>query len=276
MTASDIPNTKVGVLDKAMAVLRAFPRGGVALTPAEIALRTDLPLPTVYRLAQAMAEHGMLERDGARFQLGVTLLHLGALVAEGMDLRRQARPHLQWLAERTGENVELHIRHGADRTPIEVIPSPQSLRPIVDIGAPISLHAGSGGKALLAWLPLAEATALARASAARVKTERQLDLTTLPAELAQTRAQGWAFSDSEGRTGIASIAAPIFDASGEAVGVILLSAPSVRLPARKRQLYTPLVVEAAQRASRDLGYHPAAGQSAASSNEREGQANDAR
>ncbi len=254
MTASEIPGTKVGVLDKAMAVLRAFPRGGVALTPLEIAARTDLPLPTVYRLAQSLAEHGMLERDGARFMLGVTLLHLGALVAEGIDLRRQVRPHLRWLAERTGENVELHIRHGADRMPIEFVPSSQNLRPIVDIGAPVSLHAGSGGKVLLAWLPPRQAATLAAASAARVETERPLDLATLPAELARIRAQGWAISEGEGHTGIASIAAPIFDAAGEVVGALLLSAPAVRLPARKRQAYTPLVVEAAQRASRDLGY----------------------
>ncbi len=281
MAASHIPSTKVGVLDKAMAVLRAFPRGGVALTPLEIAARTDLPLPTVYRLAQSLAEHGMLERDGARFMLGVTLLHLGALVAEGIDLRRQVRPHLRWLAEQTGENVELHIRHGADRMPIEFVPSSQNLRPIVDIGAPVSLHAGSGGKVLLAWLPPHQAATLAAASAARVETERQLDLETLPAELARIRAQGWAISEGEGHTGIASIAAPIFDAAGEVIGALLLSAPAVRLPARKRTAYTPLVVEAARRASRDLGYrgdeHDEGGRAMAPAAEkREDQARDAR
>jgi len=276
MGASDVPSTKVGVLDKAMAVLRTFPRGGDALTPLEIAARTELPLPTVYRLAQSLTEHGMLERDGARFKLGVTLLHLGALVAEGIDLRRQVRPHLRWLAERTGENVELHIRHDADRIPIEFVPSTQNLRPIVDIGAPISLHAGSGGKVLLAWLPPQRSAALARASAARVPTERPLDLATLPGELERVRAQGWAISEGEGHSGIASIAAPIFDATGAVVGAVVLSAPAVRLPARKRQAYTPLVVEAARRASRDLGYQDDTGRDAASTYERAGQSNDAR
>lgn len=276
MAASDVPSTKVGVLDKAMVVLRAFPRGGVALTPLEIATRTDLPLPTVYRLAQALAEHGLLERDGARFMLGVTLLRLGALVAEGIDLRRQVRPHLRWLAERTDENVELHIRHGSDRIPIEFVPSTQNLRPIVDIGAPISLHAGSGGKVLLAWLPPRQSAALATASAARVQTERPLDLATLPGELEQVRAQGWAISEGEGHSGIASIAAPIFDATDEVVGAVVLSAPAARLPMRKRQAYIPQVVEAARRASHDLGHRNDAGCDTASSTESTGQSKDAR
>ena len=275
MAVSTVTCTKVGVLDKAMAVLGAFPRGGVALTPAELAARTNLPLPTVYRLAQSLAEHGMLERDGSRFLLGVALLHLGMLVAEGMDLRRQARPHLLWLAERCDETVELHIRHGADRIPIEFVPSSQGLRPVVDIGAPISLHAGSGAKVLLAWQPRREALALATASAARIPTVRPLDLATLATELDQTRAQGWAISEGEGHSGIVSIAAPVFDASGAVVAAILLSAPSTRLPMRRRTRLTPLVVEAAQRTSRDLGYHPPAERVAteprSTDSEREGQ-----
>lgn len=271
MTSSDIPITKVGVLDKAMAVLRAFPRGGVALTPLEIAARTDLPLPTVYRLAQSLAEHGMLEREGARFMLGVTLLHLGALVADGIDLRRQVRPHMLWLAERTGENVELQVRRGADRIPIEFIPSSQNLRPFVDIGARLSLHAGSGGKVLLAWLPTQQGLALATASATRVKTERPLDLDTLPEELARTRAQGWMFSDGEGIAGVSSISAPIFDATGAVVGAMLVSAPSVRLPARVRRIIAPLVVEAAERASQDLGYRKDAAYDTTAHIERKGQ-----
>lgn len=107
--------------------------------------------------------------------------------------------------------------------------------------------------ALLAWLPQRETLALARTSAARVATPRPLDLATLATELEQTRAHGWAFSDGERHAGVASIAAPIFDASGAIGAAMLLSAPSARLPARRARLI-PLVVEAAQRVSHDLGY----------------------
>src|SRR5688500_8184512 len=79
--------SKVAVLDKVLAVLRVFPRGDVAFAPREICARTGLSLPTVYRLAGALEEHGVLEKDGERFKLGLSLLHLGARVAWGIELR---------------------------------------------------------------------------------------------------------------------------------------------------------------------------------------------
>src|SRR5467141_3325495 len=105
--------TRVGVLDKAVTILSVFSRGDLALSPLEIATRTGLPLPTVYRLAQALSEHGLLMKDGQSFRLGMTLLRLGMLVAESIDVRRQALQHLKWLNEQTEENAELHIRHEA-------------------------------------------------------------------------------------------------------------------------------------------------------------------
>src|SRR5437764_14491759 len=115
MDTAEIRETKVGELDNAMAILLAFPAGNVALSPQEIAARTDMPLPTVYRLAQALCEHGMLMKDGARFRLGMTLLRLGMMVAEGIDVRRQVQGYLRWLNEQTEENAELHIRQEETR-----------------------------------------------------------------------------------------------------------------------------------------------------------------
>src|SRR6266567_4687245 len=93
--------TRVGVLDKAMSILSAYSRGDLALSPLEIATRTGLPLPTVYRLAQALSEHGLLMKDGQRFRLGMTLLRMGMLVAEGIahfDVDQSFDPH-QFYAE---------------------------------------------------------------------------------------------------------------------------------------------------------------------------------
>jgi len=252
MRATDAVRTKVGVLDKAMAILRIFPRGDVALGPREISARTGLSLPTVYRLARALEEHGLLEREGERFKLGLELLHLGARVAGGIELRREVMPHLEWLSERTGENAELHIRREETRVPVELVRSSQNLRPFVEIGAPLPLHLGAAGKVLLAWLPEEKQGALAAASAARFGGTEAFD--ALRERLRQVRMEGWAASDGERSPGVAAIAAPVFGAGGEVEGALLLSAPSVRLPAKQRRKFIPLVREAAARASRDLGY----------------------
>lgn len=246
--------TKVGVLDKVMAVLHAFPRGDVRLDPQSVAARTGLSLPTAYRLMQAMREHGLLEKDAEGYRLGIALLHLGGRVADGMELRREALPHLKWLNERTGENAELHVLRQDARIPIEVVRSAANLRPFAEVGAPLPVHVGASGRVLLAWLPPDEGVALAASSAARFGAGEPADADAVREKLRETRRMGWADSDGERSPGVASVAAPIFDAAGQGVGAVVLSGPSVRLTAGERVRCAPLVREAAARASRDLGY----------------------
>jgi len=254
MDVPDMRETKVGVLDKAMSILLVFSRGDAVLLPQEIAERTDLPLPTVYRLAQALSEHGLLLKEGPRFRLGMTLLRLGMLVAEGIDVRRQASRHLKWLNEQTGENAELHMRQEETRLVIEVVSSPHNLRPFADVGVPLPLHQGAAGKVLLAWLPPAQCETLALASATRFGREKDFDLRHFHTELEVVRTEGWATSEGERSSGVSAIAAPIFAASGQVTGAITLVAPSARLGDEQRLRYIPLVRTAAQRASYDLGY----------------------
>jgi IclR family acetate operon transcriptional repressor len=253
MDGSEIRETKVGVLDKAMAILLAFPAGNTALSPQEIAARTNMPLPTVYRLAQALCEHGMLMRDGQQFRLGMTLLRLGTMVAEGIDVRRQVQGYLRWLNEQTEENAELHIRQDETRIVIEVVSSPHNLRPFADIGAPLPLHRGAAGKVLLAWIPVVERDMLIDASVARFN-DQQFDKGAFVQELVQVRVQGWAYSDGERASGVSALAAPIFEVGNRQVGALTLVVPAARLGEEQRIRYIPLVQEAARRASYDLGY----------------------
>lgn len=246
--------TGVGVLDKIVEILHAFPRGNVDLSPQVISARTGLPLPTVYRLLRALGEHELVERKGSHYRLGLALLHLGTRVAEGVEIRRQAFPHLEWLNEKTGENAELHIRREETRVPLELVRSSHNLRPFVEIGASLPLHLGAPGKVLLAWLPEEKRDALAAASAARFGGESPFDEQALREQLSRIRAEGWAASDGERSPGVGAIAAPVFDAGGEVAGAVLISAPSVRLSEKRVRELAPLVREAASRASLDLGH----------------------
>jgi DNA-binding IclR family transcriptional regulator len=254
MDSVEEADTRVGVLDKAMTILQVFPRGDSALSPQEIAERTGLPLPTVYRLAQALSGHGLLMKQGQRFRLGMTLLRLGAQVAEGISVREQALGHLKWLNQQTGENVELHIRYEETRIAVEQVRSLHNLRPFVDMGAPLPLHLGAGGKVLLAWLPPLEREGLIAASVARFGKRQNFDLHKLNTELERIGKFGWAASEGERAAGISAIAAPIFDVKEQVAGALILAAPTVRLGPQERDRFMPIVCEAARRVSHDLGY----------------------
>ncbi|HVB73980.1 MAG TPA: IclR family transcriptional regulator [Ktedonobacteraceae bacterium] len=254
MDSTVIRDTKVGVLDKAMRILQVFPGGDVALTPQQIARSTGMPLPTVYRLAHVLSEHGWLMKEGQQFRLGMTLLRLGAMVAEGIDVRSRSLPHLRWLKEQTSENSELYIRSNESRVALEVVRSPHNLGAFVEIGAPLPLHVGAGGKVLLAWLPDQEQSDLIAASVALYSNYPLSDMQALKSVLAQIRDKGWAMSEGERASDVGAIAAPIFDVSKQIVGAMVLAVPIVRLGEKERAAYVPLVCDAARRASLDMGY----------------------
>ena len=249
----------VGVLDKVVAILELFPNGATRLDPRAVSVELGITAPTAYRLMKSMAEHGLLEQEGKGYRLGVTLLHLGSRVADGLEVRHVARAHMEWLRDRTQENAELHLRHGGSRVPIEIVSSRLNLRPMGQVGVPFPLHVGASSKVLLAWLEPDESEALARASHANHREDRAFDAAGLADQLGTVRGQGWAFSDSEREVGVASVAAPIRDHFGVVVAALVLSAPSVRL------LEKPVVdaaiqatVEAAGRVSHGLGFIAAA------------------
>lgn len=248
------PVSSVAVLDKVMAILHTYNRDDTRLEPRKVAERTGFALPTVYRLMQAMAAHQLLEKDGSAFRPGVALLWLGGVGAAAFDLRRAVLPHLDWLNARTGENAEMHVRRGPARVAVEVVLSSQNLRPFLEVGAAFPLHVGASSKALLAWLPPTEAETVAVASRDQFAAGDDFAVDRFHASLRRARTRGWIDSDGERETGVAAVAAPIFDVHGEVAAAMVLGGPSTRLTARKRKELAPLVCEAAENASRDAGY----------------------
>ncbi len=246
--------SEVGVLDKVMAILHTFRDGSTRLQPPTVAQQLGFAPPTAYRLMKSMAEHGLLDHDTDGYRLGMTLLNLGARVADGLDLAQMARRHLVKLRDDTAENAELHLRHGAMRVPIEVMTSPQNLRPMGQVGVPWPLHGGASSKVLLAWLPEAERRDLIRASLAANPPDRTFDVEAWERELARTREHGWASSDGEREKGVSSVAAPVYDRTGHVAAAMVASAPTSRLGrAATRSKVARQVVAAADRLSQAIG-----------------------
>lgn len=138
----------VGVLDKAVGVLRALQHHG-PLGLAELQRATDLPRATAHRLAVALEEHGLVRRDEAgRFCLGFELIALGRTAADAFPLADIGRPLLMDLRDRTGESVQLFVREGDERRCVLSLQSPHGLRWIVPEGARLPLGVGSAGRVL--------------------------------------------------------------------------------------------------------------------------------
>jgi DNA-binding IclR family transcriptional regulator len=202
------------VLDKAVGVLWATAAEPCGL--AELCQRTGLPRATAHRLAVGLEVHGLLHRgsDG-RWRPGPTLGELAS--HSGDPLLEAAAAVLPRLRDLTGESVQLYRRDGMHRVCVAVSEPSSGLRDTVPIGARLSMGAGSGAKVLTAWAdPVTQRAVLADA----VFTERTL---------IEVRRRGWAQSVAERESGVASVSAPVRNATGQVVAAVSVSGPLDRI-----------------------------------------------
>jgi DNA-binding IclR family transcriptional regulator len=224
--------SSVGVLDKAVVVLGCLRDGPASL--AELVERSGLSRATAYRLAVALEVHGLVARDDAgRFGLGP---HLYELAAAGRvdPLLLAADGVLERLSASTHESAQLYRRVGDVRRCVAAAERASGLRDTVPVGADLPMTAGSAAQVLLAWEPAADAARLAAGSKFS------------PATLAAVRRRGWAASVGEREAGVASVSAPVFDATGAVVAAVSVSGPIDRLTRTPGTLHAEAVVAAAK------------------------------
>lgn len=209
----------VGVLDKALLVLRAIEAHG-PLALQELQERTGLPRATAHRLASALADHGLVRRDDSgAFVLGWALVGLGRAAMQHGPLLELAAPIMEALRAKTGESVQLYVREGDMRRCVLSLESPHGLRWIVPEGALLPMSVGSAGR-LLMGAPVAKG--------------------------------GWLASVGEREAGVASVSAPVLDVTGQIVAALSVSGPIERLSRKPGDRHGVAVVAAARRLTAGL------------------------
>jgi DNA-binding IclR family transcriptional regulator len=202
--------TGVGVLDKAVHVLRAV--GERPLSLAALQSATGLPRATAHRLAVALESHGLLRRDDeGRFDLGPELASLGREAAVRFPLAEVALPVIEQLRDHTGESAQLFVREGHSRRCVVSLQSPHALRWIVPEGVLFPLDVGSAGRVLSGVTP----------------------------------AQGWIESVEEREAGVASVSAPVRDGDGQVIAAVSVSGPIERMSREPGRVFGSRVVAAA-------------------------------
>ncbi|MEJ2860639.1 IclR family transcriptional regulator [Actinomycetospora flava] len=217
----------IGVLDKAVVVLRAAAATPCAL--GELCERTGLPRATAHRLAVGLEAHRLLARDAdGRWRPGPALGELAH--GHGDPLLAAAEEVLPELRDLTGESVQLYRRDGSDpsvRVCVAAAEPASGLRDTVPVGVRVSMTAGSGAKVLAAW-------------------SRDPSTFTEPV-LEEVRRRGWAQSVAEREAGVASVSAPVRDATGVVVAAVSVSGPVDRIGRRPGARWADALLTAARR-----------------------------
>ena len=215
---------------------------------------TGLHPSTAFRILASLIEHGFVERSTAgHYWLGVRLLQLGNQVHGQLDLRREARPVMEWLRDRTGETVNLSVREGDEVVYVERATTPRIMRVEQVIGGRAPLHVTAAGKLFLADDGAAACRDYIERTGLPARTPYSIvDPDTLCRSVRDISRQGYTLDDQEAELGVGCIGAPVRDASGRLVAGLSVSAPIER----RRDDWIPWVLQAATEISARLGHCP--------------------
>jgi DNA-binding IclR family transcriptional regulator len=246
----------VNVLSKADRVLELLADQG-EMPIAALIEALEEPRTSVYRLLESMQELGWVEPGARRgqYRLGIKVFRLGAAVSQRFDERQAALPVMERLHEQTGETVFLCVRRGLEAVCIERIDGARVQILELRLGGRLPLHVGGAPRALLAFADKSLWDEYLLRAPLTTYTNKTLNTPELVRQaLAEDLDTGVVISDEDVTVGIASIAAPIFNHTGEVRAAISLAGVVPALLGEHRQRHVSMIRNAADEVSRSLGY----------------------
>lgn len=215
----------VRAVTRAIDILKCFEGETQSLSVTDIRHKVPLSRPTLYRLLDTLVTGQMLHVEGEpqRYRLGRTIAVLCRSWSAALEVDAAAKPILEGLRDSTGESCALFELRGERQFCIVEARSRHALAMTRGVGEMTDGFHGASGIAILAWRPLDEALRIAAgATSAGVPPITEVDLRA-------TRRNGYAVSHGAIFKGAASIAAPVFDQTGEVFGSLGAFGPSARM-----------------------------------------------
>lgn len=227
-----------------------------------IAARLGTPRSTTHRMLSSLVQDGYLHHIPYRgYLLGPKLLFLGTRAMEQRPLAALARPHLELLAQQTGDTVHLGIVEGDEVFYLDKISGTKGLEMRSRIGQRMPLASTGIGKALMLGMDEARWDALyRRACAAHEAQPEKPPLRPWDdylAEMRRYREQGVVFDLEENEMGIRCVGAPVRDIGGQVVAALSVASALPYMPEDRMARLAPVVRQRAESISKELGWKPA-------------------
>jgi DNA-binding IclR family transcriptional regulator len=238
-------------VERAAALLRAVADAqGPSATATALAEAVGLNRTTTWRLLSTLEHQRLvsLDRRTGWYSLGFGLVDLAAQ-AGGTSLARAAGGVLKRLANQTGETAAMAVVRGGALTYVSEAVA-EAVVSVTWQGRPVSLHATSTGKVLLAFSPPEEAEELlALPRGGRLQRYTSTTITSRAAlrkELARVRERGFAVCRGEFEESAWGVSAPVLDVAGRPVAVLSIWGPPERLTARRFDTLGGLAIAGAE------------------------------
>ena len=214
MPAQDKPAKEfapVKSADRVMAVMEALGGRRERPTMSQLSVELGIPLSSLHGLLRTMQQRGWVETDetGSLYRIGVRALMIGSSYARADDAVLAARPVLDWLSEETNETVHHGRLIGPDILYLAKRESRFMVRVHSSVGQRIPAHAASLGKAILAAESDEWVVERLRWPLVPLTPNTIVERDALLADLAATRARGYASEWQESDVGLGCVAVSI-------------------------------------------------------------------
>jgi DNA-binding IclR family transcriptional regulator len=239
-------------VSKALTLLDAFTAEKPELTLSELARRAGAHKSSAFRLLSTLEAHGFVEKSpsGRGYRLGWKPLELSGRLLGRYELRELAAPHMEELAQKSGEIVHLSILDGAEIVYLDKRGRSQPLTVSTTVGGRSPAHVSAMGKVLLAGLQAGEVQRLLGGRPLKRFTPTTItDRRRLARELQTIRRQGFALDNEEAFPGIRCVAAPLRGRAGRVLAALSLTVPAQRMGARRQAELKDWVTDTAARIS---------------------------
>jgi DNA-binding IclR family transcriptional regulator len=215
---------------RVLALMLTFSADDNTLTARQLAERTGIALPSVYRYITLLRETGLLAGDErGSYRLSARLIGLAKAAEAAESIIDVADPVMRNLAAQTGETVILVRLIGRSAVCVHRVQSAQRLRISFEPGQPLPLERGASARLLLASLtPDVRKEYLAPLAERDPEAAALLEKRVLAAGQ-----QGFATSEEEIDKGVWAASAQVTQGK-RVVGVLTVPSPLVRAPAEQR------------------------------------------
>lgn len=256
-TAAASPRTSSGGLGRAIRLLDLVVSEG-PLRFAELLEISGIPKATLHRLLHELMDERLIQFDerSHTWTSAYRILEMANRIWTRSDIRVLAQDQLLALNALSGETVQIAVLADTHVIVIDHVESTRSVRHSISVGSRMPVYCTGTGKVLLAWCDDAQQRdIISRISFSRFTPNTITDKAALLKELAVVSQRGFAIDAEERFLGSHCIAAPVVDATGQAVAGLSITAPAFRISEEELVGWGDQLIAAAAEISRRLAPH---------------------
>jgi DNA-binding IclR family transcriptional regulator len=226
-----------------------------------IAAHLGTPRSTTHRMLGSLVQQQYLHHVPYKgYLLGPKLIALGIRALEQRPLVALARPHIELLANHTGDTVHLGVPEGLEVFYLDKISGTRGMEMRSRVGNRMPLASTGVGKALLLGVPREQWRGLYDHAMRYRRTQGgggpAIEWSEYALQMDGYLRQRWVLDLEENELGIRCVGAPIYDLTGKVVAAISIASAVPYMSEERMLRLGPLVRDTADAISKDLGWIP--------------------